>query len=110
MKNICKPPTRDQGIAIARRMKQRLKDGGVPVVNVYLFGSLATRKSHGGSDVDIAVIYEPFADTRSKERRQIRSLRDDFDVPMDIVCLRPEDFQNHLLGIANEIRDHGVAV
>ena len=110
MKNVRKPPTTEQGIAIARRMKQRLKADGVPVVSVYLFGSLAMGRQHRWSDVDIAVIHEPFAETRSMERRKVRSLRDDFEVPMDIVCLRSEDFQNHFLSIANEVRERGLAV
>ncbi|MEK7217874.1 MAG: nucleotidyltransferase domain-containing protein [Patescibacteria group bacterium] len=103
-------PTRARGLAIAKRMKERLLAENVPVVNVYLFGSLARGKTHRWSDVDIAVVYRPFLPHDIEERLRIRSAREDFDVPMDIVCLHPEDLDNIFLGIAQEVRHHGIPV
>ncbi|MBI1812723.1 nucleotidyltransferase domain-containing protein [Candidatus Peregrinibacteria bacterium] len=100
--------TKERGLAIAKRFKKRLNAGGIPVVGVYLFGSLAHGKPHRWTDVDIAVVHEPFAKLRSQERRSVRSLRDDFSVPMDIVCLRSEDLKNDYLALAKEVREHGV--
>ena len=94
---------------MARRMKERLRAAGIPVVRVYLFGSLARGQTHRWSDVDIAVVHEPFDESRARERRRVRSLREDFDVPIDIVCLHPADFENRLLGIAREVQNHGIA-
>ena len=109
-KFTAKPPTKASGIAIARRMKQRLKAHGIPVVDIYLFGSLAAGKPHRWSDVDIAVIHDSFEKSRAKERRKVRSMREDFDVPIDIICLHPEDLHNRFLGIANEVRERGLLV
>ncbi|MBI3618975.1 nucleotidyltransferase domain-containing protein [Candidatus Peregrinibacteria bacterium] len=100
--------TQERGLAIAKRFKKRLKEENIPVVGVYLFGSLARGTPHRWSDVDIAVVHKPFAALRSQERRSVRSIRDDFSVPMDIICLRTEDLQNKYLGIAREVREHGL--
>lgn len=103
-------PTRERGLTIARRMKERCRANGIPVEHVYLFGSLAADEPHRWSDVDIAVVYRPFAALRSQERRRIRSLREDFDVPMDILCFRSEDMSNAYVGIAREVREEGIPV
>ena len=109
MKNFS-VPTRERGLSIARRMKERLRAEGIPVVQVYLFGSLARSGGHQWSDVDVAIVHEPFARNRSQERRHIRAAREEFDVPLDIICLHPGDLDNRLLGIAQEIRRTGIVV
>ncbi|MFH0770555.1 MAG: nucleotidyltransferase domain-containing protein [Candidatus Peregrinibacteria bacterium] len=103
-------PTKARGLTIARRLKERCIAQGIPVENVYLFGSLATGAMHRWSDVDIAIVYKPFAALRGQERRRIRALREDFDVPMDILCLRSEDMANDYVGIAREVQEKGIPV
>jgi predicted nucleotidyltransferase len=105
-----RPPSKQRGLAIARKMKERLVADGIPVVDVYLFGSLVNGRTHKWSDVDIAVVHKAFADGRMQERRRVRSLREDFDVPMDIVCLRPEDFDNRYWALPQEVKKHGIPV
>ena len=104
------PPTPQQGLAIARSMKQRLIGYGVPVVQVYLFGSLAEGKTHPWSDVDIAVVYDPFASNRLEEHSRISDAREDFNVPMDIVSLRREDLDNRYSTIVQEVKNRGIPV
>lgn len=105
-----KPPTKQRGLAIARHMKTQLLSQGIPVIQVLLFGSLAEGKTHRWSDVDIAVVHHPFLPDRMEERSRIRSAREDFDVPMDIVCFRDEDMVNKYLGLAQEVKKHGIPV
>jgi len=104
------PPSQARGMSIARRMKERLLSQGIPVVDVYLFGSLATGKTHRWSDVDIAVVHRPFLPQRFEERSRIRSAREDYDVPMDILCFRSEDLENKFWGVAREVKRHGIPV
>ncbi|OGJ63505.1 hypothetical protein A3A67_00335 [Candidatus Peribacteria bacterium RIFCSPLOWO2_01_FULL_51_18] len=102
--------TKRNGIKIAREFKLAVSGAGLPVIGVYLFGSLAKGKVHRWSDVDIAVVYRPFGADRLSESRIIRKRRNRFDVPMDIVCLRAEDMKNDWLGIAREVKQNGIAV
>ena len=104
------PPTQKRGLAIARHMKQRLLVQGVPIVHVFLFGSLARGETHAWSDIDIAVVHMPFGKNRLEEHSRITDAREDFDVPMDIVSLRPEDLENKYSTIAQEVKKYGIPV
>lgn len=105
-----KPLTKRRGLAIAKEFKQAVEGAGLPIIGVYLFGSLAKGNTHRWSDVDIAVIHRPFAENRMEEHRTIRSQRTRFDIPMDIVCLHPEDLKNRYWGVAQEIKNNGIPV
>lgn len=94
----------------ARFLQERLRSEGVPVITVYLFGSLATGKPHRWSDIDIAVVYKPFSKSRAEERKKIRLLREHFDVPIDIVCFRSEDLESNISTIAREVKRTGIPV
>ena len=82
--------------------------GGIPVVQVYVFGSLAEGNPHPWSDIDIAVVYEPFGKDRLEEHATISHYRDTFDLPMDIVTLRKEDIGNRYSTIVREVNEHGI--
>jgi predicted nucleotidyltransferase len=95
---------------IARRLKARCMAAGIPVEQVYLFGSLARGNVHKGSDVDIAVVYRPFLHKRGEERAHIRAQREHADVPMDIICLRTEDLEDAFINIGEQVRREGIPV
>ncbi|MDD4287310.1 MAG: nucleotidyltransferase domain-containing protein [Candidatus Peribacteraceae bacterium] len=103
-------PSKERGLRIASRLKAKLQERGIPVVSVLLFGSLVGGAPHRWSDVDIAVVHEAFDESRMRERFIIRGERENYDVPMDIVCLHPEDLDDLSFGIAQEVRKHGVPV
>jgi predicted nucleotidyltransferase len=103
-------PTKERGLRIARQLKDRCAAAGIPVEQVYLFGSLARGDIHRWSDVDIAVVYRPFLTKRGEERARIRAQREHADVPMDIVCLRTEDWDNGFISIGEEVRRAGIPV
>lgn len=104
------PLTRRRGIGIARQFKHAVEQAGIPILGVYLFGSLSKGETHRWSDVDIAVIYRPFATSRMEEHRMIRRQRTRFDVPMDIVCLHPNDLEKRYWRVAQEVQKHGISV
>ena len=91
-------------------MKKRLSEQGIPVIDVYLFGSLASGTPHHWSDIDIAVIHKPFARSHVEERRIVQQARDDFSAPVDIVCLRPEHLADQRFALSREIRERGIPV
>ena len=108
MKHIT--PTKEIGIEVARNLKKTLRKNDIPIVDVLLFGSLARNNTHKWSDIDIAVIHQPFANAKMQERRTIRRLHQDRRFPVDILCFHPEDLENKLLGIAQEVKKHGIPV
>ena len=104
------PPTKEAAIEVARAFRKILQEHGIPVIDVLLFGSFANGKTHMWSDIDIAVIHKKFSESRMKERRTIRRLQTEDRYPIDVLCFYPEDLDNKLLGLAQEVKKHGVAV
>ena len=102
--------SKNNGIAMARRLRQRLLEERIPVHAVYLFGSVAGDKAHEWSDVDIAILCTPFRSTRHDESMEVRRLRRDVDMRISPVCLHPDDFDNRLFGLEQEIKKHGIEV
>lgn len=102
--------TQQRGLEIAHQLKDALVQSGVPVENVYLFGSLADPGVCRGNDIDIAVIYRSFLADPIEEHRHIARARSDFSVPIDIVCLYSDALENPYSTIAKEIKEHGIAV
>lgn len=101
---------REEGIAAARLLRGKLLKENVPVRQVILFGSVARDEAHEWSDVDVAVVCDPFAATRHEETMTVRRARRDIDIRISPICLHPVDFQNKYFALAAEISRTGVEV
>ena len=95
---------------VAQSLKQSLLDQGVPLQNVFIFGSAATNNIHRWSDIDIAVVCDPFLHSKYKERDQFSKMASNIDVRAEVVCLHPNDFENKYFTLAQEVKRHGIAV
>jgi hypothetical protein len=82
---------------IVRFFEERLKDGGLSVARLIVFGSQATGKANKESDIDIAIISDDFEGkdiferarmTREAEVLTIRTCR----VPLDIITLSTTEY------------------
>lgn len=99
-----------EGIDVAKALKRTLLQRNIPVRQVLLYGSLAKNNAHQKSDIDIAVICEPFKPTRLEENVEVARAREDVDLRIETICLHPEDLENKYSTIAQEIMRHGIAV
>ncbi len=104
------PPTKSEALSIAKRYKQHLLDAGYPVRRVFLHGSLAKGRPHSWSDIDIAVICDPFGTSRHDENVAIGRERWDLDLRIEAICLHPEDMENRYSTIVQEVKRHGIEV
>lgn len=100
----------EEGIAVARLLRGKLLQAHLPVRSVILFGSVARGDAHEWSDIDVAIVCDPFDATRHDEAMRVRLLRRDIDIRISPVCFHPEDFSNRLFGLAQEIQRTGVEV
>lgn len=104
-------PTKSQGIQAARTLKLMLEKHGFPVRGAYLFGSVAKGKTHPWSDIDIAIVHEPFGTDRNEELRAMckaerqTSLRN-----IEVVYFHPKDMEDKYSTIVQEVKKHGIAV
>ena len=101
---------RDEGLRIARRFKDLLLRRGYPVRRVFLYGSVAKGAAHTDSDIDIAVITEPFHPSRIREGGDILLAGKDVDLRIETVTLHPADLDRPLFALGREIEWYGVEV
>ncbi len=99
-----------EGLRAARSLRDRLKSKGVPVRQVYLFGSVARGSSHEQSDIDIAILCDPFKATKHQENIQFLLEGKKVDMRIQTVCLHPKDFDNPYFTLASEVQKYGIAV
>jgi len=92
----------------------QLRNSGVRITTIILFGSSGTGTAGPGSDIDIAVISEDFANrdifdrvllTRDAEMHTVKKFR----VPLDVVTLTPQEYEDQKSLIAVTIRK-GIAL
>ncbi len=101
---------RDDGLRIARQVKKVLHERGYPIRRVILFGSVANNQAHDGSDIDIAVVTNPFKQSQLEEGVDIHLASMDVDLRIETVTLHPEDFQRPFCTLAREIERTGADV
>lgn len=101
---------REAGILVASRFKQLLLARGFPVRRVLLFGSVAKNTAHAQSDIDIAVIIDPFQSSRISEGGDILLASKDIDIRIETVTLRPGDFDRPFFTLGREIERTGIEV
>lgn len=103
-------PTKADALRLLQKLKKHLVDRGIPVREVYLFGSLARNEPHEWSDIDVAIVHDQFADDRFEERAMVLQAEGDIDVRIETICLHPEDLANKYSTIVQEIKKEGIAV
>jgi len=105
-----KPPTKAEALLVARRLQKALQNKQLPIHKLLLFGSVAKGSPHKWSDIDIAVICDPFGDSRHEENMAIRVARRDIDVRIEPICLHPDEMDNRYSTIVQEVKRYGIPV
>jgi predicted nucleotidyltransferase len=104
-------PTKSQGIRAAHTLKLLLKKNGIPVREVLLFGSIAKGGAHENSDIDLAVIHEPFGADRFDELRTMCRAERGSDLQnIEVVYFHSEDMEDKYSTIVQELKKYGIAV
>lgn len=101
---------RNEGMQLAKRFKKLLLERGYPIRRVVLYGSVARGTARPDSDIDIAVITDPFQSSRISEGGDILLASKDIDLRIETVTLHPEDFQRPFFTLAREIERTGVEI
>ncbi len=99
---------KQDGLTLARKLRRVLLRQGYPVRKVILFGSTATGKAKAGSDIDIAIVTDPFLKSPFDENVRFSLLGRDIDIRIETVCLHPIDFENRYFTLAKEVERHGI--
>ena len=87
-----------------------LKQKGISVSKVILFGSHAKGNAKPDSDIDIAVISSQFGRNNLKEMMLLRKLALEIDSHIEPLPFSPQDFDNRYSTLSQEIKKYGVLI
>lgn len=99
---------REEAFSIAKTFKNHLEKMGIPVQQIYLYGSYAKGNPRYGSDIDICVISPAFEDkfeaTLMLGRESIK-----IDSRIEPVAYHPAKFEDWI-PLAWEIKNNGISI
>ena len=87
-----------------------IKKNGIPVQDVYIFGSMAKGNMHEGSDIDICIVSPSFGKNRFDERLKLMNLRDGISDLIEPHPYSPTDFNNPYDPLSVEIVRNGIHI
>ena len=101
--------TRSQIKAIVNKYIRNLRERGIQVEQVVLFGSYAQQRAREGSDIDLAVIAQQFARLNLRERYETLGLANmTLREPIQAIGYSPRQWRDAERGsFADEIRRTG---
>jgi predicted nucleotidyltransferase len=90
-------------------LAQCLREAGIDVARVILFGSHARGEAGEESDIDVAVVSEDFRGTDIFGRADVIGqahwrVVSKYHIPMDIVALTPEELDSSAAPVAQYVR------
>ena len=86
-----------------------LRNQGIPVKEVILFGSCARGGNRDESDIDVAIVSDAFSGDRFEDRRRIVPLRRGIDSRIEPIPLTPEQFASGG-NLIDEIKQTGIKI
>lgn len=87
-----------------------VKQQGISVSKVILFGSYAKGRTHADSDIDVAVVSTQFGRDTADEMMMLRKIALRVDSRIEPVPLCPEDLDDNFSTLAQEIKRFGIDV
>lgn len=102
--------TKAYGLSIAKKLKELLQESNIPVQDLYLYGSYAKGLASEDSDIDIAVICQPFKQSKIQETVAMYMNIVDTEPKCEIHVLYPSELNNPYSIVASELRDYGIVV
>lgn len=107
---VKKIPSSKNKINIIRRYIHLLKQKGIRVSNVILFGSYAKGTAKPDSDIDIAVISSQFGQDNLKEMMLLRKLAIKIDSHIEPLPFSPEGLKDRYSTLTQEILKYGMPI
>lgn len=95
---------------IVKRFELLLKQNGTKVYKIILFGSYCNGTQNDDSDIDLAVISDDFMNKKIAERAIMvkepeLSLMKEFDIPIDVIKLTIDEYENETRMIASYVKE-----
>lgn len=95
---------------IILRYIDKIKEYGIPIEHVFVFGSTVEGKMRLGSDIDTCVISPVFGKDRQKERLLLMNLREGVSDLIEPHPYSEKDFQNPYDSLSTQIKQTGLRI
>jgi len=100
---------KDQALKIIEKFVKRLREEGISVDRVFLYGSYAAGKGRGDSDIDVAIVSKDFGKDRVEEGMALYRIAGKVDTRLESVPVSVEAYENDTwLPLIYEIRSKGL--
>jgi predicted nucleotidyltransferase len=100
---------KDQAIKVIRKFVKTLKQEGIVVDHVILYGSYAKGKVRPDSDIDVAVVSKNFGKDRVEEGMLLFRIAGKIDSRLEPVPISKKIYENDTwIPLIHEIREKGV--
>lgn len=101
---------RADALRTARRFKRALEVAEVPFSSVIVFGSVARNGMHEQSDIDVAVVGNPYMGNRIDEQHALSRIRRGISFKIQPIWFYPEHLEDKYSTLAAEIRKDGIVL
>ncbi|PIU68743.1 hypothetical protein COS81_02790 [candidate division WWE3 bacterium CG06_land_8_20_14_3_00_42_16] len=97
-------------LTILRRYARFLRDNGLQIEKMIVFGSVAKGTACKESDLDVCVVSSLFGKDPIEESMRLSKLAMEIDYSLEPHPYSPKDLQEKFDPLAAEIRKHGVEI
>ena len=104
------PISRSYAMTVAERLRSKLAEKNIPMRQMFIFGSAIRGKTHTWSDIDIAVICDPFLTSQMDEMHACSREGRSIDPRVEVVYFHPDDMNNKYSTIVQEVKRYGISV
>lgn len=99
--------SREQTIEIVKTYADKVKDAGIKLESVYLFGSYAKNKQNKWSDIDICIVSPDFGKNRFNERLLLMNIANQINSAIEPHPYSSQGLKNKFDPLAREILKTG---
>ena len=92
-----------------RNFAKRASETGIPISEVYVFGSYAKGENRKGSDIDVCVVSPRFINSFDA-LQELWNVRGENFIPIEPIGMTQEDLDDRYSSLASEIRKHGIKI
>jgi predicted nucleotidyltransferase len=102
---------KNQPIKVIRKFVKALKQEGIAVDRVILYGSYATGKTRPDSDIDVAVVSKHFGKDRVEEGMNLFRIAGKIDTRIEPIPISSESYEKDTwIPLIYEIKQKGIEV